>query len=37
VGVSETKGEPPQTSYHSVTAVPVIVKDLSVVDFRRKA
>ena len=37
VGVSEGKGQPKQLSYHSVTAVPVVVKDMSVIDVLRKA
>lgn len=36
-GIRERKGEPAQTSYHSITAVPSVVKDLSVIDIQRKA
>lgn len=34
---STTKGEPPQQSAHSVTAVPAVVKELAVIDPMRKA
>lgn len=37
VGLSERKGQPQQTSMHSVTAVPSVVKDLSLIDIQRKA
>jgi predicted Zn-dependent protease len=33
----ERKGEPQQSSVHSVTAVPAIVKQQAVIDIRRKA
>ncbi len=36
-GQKVTKGEPPQDSWHSVTAVPVVCKDLSIIDISRKA
>lgn len=36
-GIAERKGQPQQASVHSVTATPVVVKDLSVIDIRRKA
>ncbi len=36
-GISERKGQPAQQSQHSITAVPIVVKDLSVIDIRRKA
>jgi predicted Zn-dependent protease len=36
-GVMETKGEPSQLSYHSVSAAPIVLKDLTVVDVTRKA
>jgi len=37
IGMSVNKGQPQQQSVHSVTAVPAIVKDLSVIDYQRKA
>jgi TldD protein len=36
-GVSAQKGEPPQTCYHSVTAAPAVVKELTLIDPLRKA
>jgi len=36
-GIEAIKGEPPQRGYHSVTAVPVLVKDMTVIDPFRKA
>jgi TldD protein len=36
-GFSSQKGEPPQTNYHSVSAVPSIFKDVTVIDKTRKA
>jgi TldD protein len=36
-GMTVEKGEPPQKAYHSVTAVPGIVKDVTIVDVMRKA
>lgn len=36
-GVESRKGEPPQSLYHSVTAVPALFKELTVIDARRKA
>jgi TldD protein len=36
-GISTTKGEPTQSSYHSVTAVPGMFQQLTVVDALRKA
>ncbi|HWZ59865.1 MAG TPA: TldD/PmbA family protein [Gemmatimonadaceae bacterium] len=36
-GIAAAKGEPPQTCYHSVTAPPVVVKGLTVIDPMRKA
>jgi len=36
-GFSAQKGEPAQTCYHSVTAAPAVVKELTVIDPRRKA
>ncbi len=36
-GVSAQKGEPPQTCYHSVTAAPAAVKQLTLIDPLRKA
>ncbi len=35
-GIGTGKGEPNQTGYHSVTAVPAVVKDLSFVDGERR-
>jgi TldD protein len=37
VGVAALKGEPPQTCYHSVTAPPAVVKQLTLIDPLRKA
>ena len=37
VGVAAQKGEPPQTCYHSVTAPPAVVKQLTLIDPLRKA
>ncbi len=37
VGVQARKGQPQQRSYHSISAVPMIIKDLNVIDFMRKA
>jgi TldD protein len=37
VGVMAQKGEPPQTCYHSVTAPPGVVKQLTLIDPLRKA
>jgi TldD protein len=34
---SRTKGEPRQTTYHSVTVVPGLVRNVSVIDHTRKA
>jgi TldD protein len=36
-GLFSRKGEPPQSSYHSVTAVPVAIKDATIIDAMRKA
>ncbi len=36
-GFESTKGEPPQTCYHSVTAPPAVVKQLTLIDVSRKA
>ena len=36
-GMSVSKGEPPQLAYHSVDAIPLSFKDISVVDVRRRA
>jgi hypothetical protein len=36
-GQEVSKGEPPQTSYHSVTAPPAALERLTLVDVRRKA
>lgn len=36
-GLSERKGQPQQVSFHSITAVPSVVKDLSLIDIQRKA
>jgi TldD protein len=36
-GVMTAKGEPAEQSYHSVTAAPAVVKDLTLVDPMRKA
>jgi TldD protein len=36
-GMFEMKGQPPQWPYHSVTAVPAVFKDITVVDASRKA
>ena len=36
-GQEVSKGEPPQTSYHSVTAPPAALEQLTLVDVRRKA
>ena len=36
-GVTAQKGEPPQTCYHSVTAAPAVVKQLTLIDPLRKA
>lgn len=36
-GVTSTKGEPSQTTYHSVSAPPAVFKELTVIDPRRKA
>ncbi len=36
-GIGVTKGEPPQESFHSVTAVPIVVKDMTLIDIMRKA
>ena len=37
IGIPAQKGQPTQRSVHSVSAVPVVVKDLSVIDVMRKA
>lgn len=36
-GLGSSKGEPPQTCYHSVTAPPAVVKQLTLIDLMRKA
>lgn len=36
-GMLTKKGEPPQEHYHSVTAVPAVFKQLTVIDVMRKA
>jgi TldD protein len=36
-GMEGRKGEPAQTCYHSVTAAPVVVKDLTIIDPERKS
>jgi TldD protein len=36
-GIAVTKGEPAQTSYHSVTAVPMVIKEMNMIDVSRKA
>jgi TldD protein len=36
-GLRATKGQPPQSTYHSVTSVPVIVTNCTIVDPLRKA
>lgn len=36
-GVAAQKGEPPQTCFHSVTAAPAVVKQLTLIDPLRKA
>jgi hypothetical protein len=36
-GISSWKGEPPQTLFHSVTAVPTLMKDATIIDILRKA
>jgi len=36
-GMRTAKGEPAETCYHSVTAAPAVVKDLTVIDPMRKA
>jgi len=36
-GLSATKGEPPQATYHSVTAPPALFQQLTLIDTRRKA
>jgi esterase/lipase superfamily enzyme len=36
-GASAEKGEPAQTTYHSVTAVPAAVRQLTLIDILRKA
>lgn len=36
-GMMAQKGEPPQTCYHSVTAAPAVVKQLTLIDPLRKA
>jgi TldD protein len=36
-GLAAGKGEPEQTTYHSVTAVPALFKQLTVIDASRKA
>lgn len=36
-GVGARKGEPAQTCFHSVTAAPAVVKDLTIIDPLRKA
>jgi len=35
--VSSTKGEPAQTTWYSIGAVPVTVKNIAVIDMRRRA
>jgi TldD protein len=37
LGGTERKGEPPQMTYHSVTAPPAVAKQLALVDPRRRA
>ncbi|HWZ60366.1 MAG TPA: metallopeptidase TldD-related protein [Gemmatimonadaceae bacterium] len=37
IGLDGTKGEPAQTCWHSVTAVPATVKGLTIIDVLRKA
>jgi len=37
IGFDAQKGEPPQTCYHSVTAAPAVVKQLTLIDPLRKA
>lgn len=37
VGKAAAKGEPPQAAYHSVTAVPALFRDVTVIDPQRKA
>lgn len=36
-GLAERKGQPEQNSHHSITSVPVVLKDLSLIDIKRKA
>lgn len=36
-GQGVSKGEPPQYSLHSVTSVPILFKDVTAIDVRRKA
>ncbi len=36
-GVTEQKGEPPQEGRHSVTAPPMLVKELTIIDLTKKA
>jgi TldD protein len=36
-GFRQFKGEPRQESYHSVTAVPAVFKDTTIIDYLRKA
>ncbi len=36
-GLAESKGQPVRSSYHSVTAVPMTFKELTVIDVTRKA
>lgn len=36
-GMESSKGEPEQTTYHSVTAPPAVFKEFTVIDPRRKA
>lgn len=37
LGVRRTKGQPAQETAHSVSAVPIVVKDIAMIDIMRKA